>query len=66
MMEKEAFIEECQFAKVVETANGEAILIAGMVFEISGSPEARFHVSSIVSALRQSGKEAANVGSSEG
>lgn len=50
---KEQFIEECQFAKIVDTASGNALLIAGIVFEIQGSPTARWYAQYLAAALRR-------------
>lgn len=32
----EAFVDECRFAKVVETPRGSAILVAGKIIDVSG------------------------------
>jgi hypothetical protein len=55
-MTEENFIEECSFAKVVESASGPAILVAGYVFEIKATPTALEHVTSLVTALRRQGR----------
>jgi hypothetical protein len=34
----EAFVDECRFAKVVETPRGSAILVAGKIIDVSGPP----------------------------
>ena len=54
----EAFIDECRFAKVVNTPRGDAILIAGEVIEINVPPafpgEAQpNYVQALVAALRR-------------
>jgi hypothetical protein len=64
----EAFIDECRFAKLVETPNGTGILIGGMVFRLEGPPSIGTNLrpdytASIVSALRRG---AAFTGLSEG
>lgn len=45
------FIEDCAFAKIVTTADGPAINIAGEIINVR-SAEPAFHVDAIVSALR--------------
>lgn len=51
-MTEDMFIEECQFAKIVETKDGAAILIAGIVFNVTSSVEGLGHIDHIVKVLR--------------
>lgn len=48
--ERERFIEDCAFAKVVSTSDGPALLIGGSVIEIKSS--FRDHVEWLAIALR--------------
>ncbi|GAA0613252.1 hypothetical protein GCM10008943_30790 [Paenochrobactrum glaciei] len=51
--EVERFIEECRFAKIVDTADGQAIRIGSDIINIrSANPE--LHIEGITVALRQS------------
>lgn len=63
-MTKEQFIEECAFAKVVNTHYGAALLIAGVVLEVKGPYNAfedkdhqPFAVEWLAEALRRGGHE---------
>jgi hypothetical protein len=56
IMTHEEFAEEARFAKVVQTDKGEALLIAGMVFHVSGPLDNS--ASQIASALRGRGETA--------
>lgn len=58
MTADDRFVEDCRFAKIVSTADGPAILIAGEVIGIR-SEAPHFHVEGITRALRQCHRGAA-------
>lgn len=47
------FVDSCRFAKVIETAEGPAILIGGLAFNIKSPSDTAFHVEAIAEALRK-------------
>ena len=62
-MTKEQFLDECRFAKLVETAEGPAMLIGGIVFEVypgavilPADAEPLLYTEWLVSALRSSAR----------
>jgi hypothetical protein len=56
-------LDECRFAKMVETAEGVALYIAGDVIQIK-SRNPSFHVDVICSALRHRGSDGGSSGGS--
>lgn len=53
------FVDECRFAKVVTTASGDALLIAGHVIELKSQYPNWAHV--ISTALRRGGQEPGDI-----
>ncbi len=53
--EREQFIEDCSFAKVVSTFHGDALLIGGHIIEIKSA--GAHHAEWMASALRSTSSE---------